>query len=87
MRQFLWGALSMACLTVSVFFLRYWKTTGDRLFVYFSTAFAILTLNWVGLAIVEPSVETRHILYVLRLAAFVLIIIGVLDKNRRGRVS
>jgi Family of unknown function (DUF5985) len=84
MREFLWGALSMASATVALLFLRSWRTTRDRLFVYFSTAFAVLALNWIGLAIVDPSLETRHILYILRLVAFVLIIIGVIDKNRRG---
>jgi hypothetical protein len=29
--------------------------------------------------------ESRHALYLLRLAAFVLIIIGIVDKNRRER--
>lgn len=84
MRQFLWGALSMSSAIAALFFLRYWRLTRDRLFAYFSVAFAALALNWIGLAIADPSVETRHQLYLLRLAGFVLIIIGIVDKNRRG---
>ena len=84
MRQFLWGALTMANIAVAMFFLRYWRTSGDRLFAYFGVAFAIMALNWVGLASVDPSVELRHTVYLLRLAAFVLIIIGIIDKNRRS---
>ena len=85
MRQFLWGALTMASATVSVFFLRYWKLSGDRLFAYFEVAFAAMGINWIGLAVFDTGVEHRQGLYVLRLAAFVLIIIGIVDKNRSSR--
>jgi hypothetical protein len=85
MRQFLWGALCMASVTVALFFLRYWKTSGDRLFGYFAIAFVALALNWMGLALIDPGIESRHILYLLRLTAFVLIIVGIVDKNRRTR--
>jgi hypothetical protein len=37
-----------------------------------------------GLAFVEPGVELRHTLYLFRLTAFVLILIGIIDKNRRS---
>ncbi len=83
MPQFLWGALSMANATVALFFVRYWRTTHDGLFLYFATAFFVMTLNWVGLAVIDPAIETRHTLYLLRLAAFVLIIVGIIDKNGR----
>jgi hypothetical protein len=84
MRQFLWGALSMGSAVVALYFLRYWRVTRDPLFAYFSVAFAVMGLNWVGLALIDPGAESRHTLYLLRLAAFVLIIIGIVNKNRRG---
>jgi hypothetical protein len=84
MQEFLWGALTMGCAAISLCFLRYWRQTRDPLFVYFSIAFAVFGLNWLGLALVDPAVEGRHILYLLRLAAFVLIIIAIVNKNRRG---
>lgn len=87
MKQFLWGALTMASAVAAVFFLRYWRMTHDRLFAFFSIAFIVLALNWLALAIVDPNMETRHILYILRLVAFVLIIVGIVDKNRRGTPS
>jgi hypothetical protein len=82
MRDFLWGALAMGSVTIAVFFLRYWRRTGDRLFAFFAIAFAVMGLNWIGLALIDPGVEARHTVYLLRLAAFVLIIIGIIDKNR-----
>ena len=83
MRLYLWGALSMGAAIVSLCFLRYWRTTRDRLFCYFAAAFAALSLNWIVLACADPGEESRHEVYLLRLAAFVLIIIGILDKNER----
>jgi hypothetical protein len=57
--------------------------TRDRLFVFFAIAFAALAANWIGLSMIDPDVESRHNIYVLRLLAFVLIIVGIVDKNRR----
>lgn len=83
-RLFFWGALFMACATAAVFFLRYWRSTGDRLFAFFAVAFAVMALNWVSLAFIDPGEELRHILYLLRLLAFVLIAVGIVDRNRRS---
>jgi uncharacterized protein DUF5985 len=85
MRTFLWGALTMGCAVIALYFLRYWRRSHDRLFVFFGVAFAVLALNWVSLAIIDPMLEGRHYVYFFRLAAFLLIIIGIVDRNRRSR--
>jgi hypothetical protein len=85
MRQFCWGVLAMASLVAGSFFLRYWRVTGDRLFVFFALAFAMLSINYVVLAAVDPAFEARHLIYLIRLAGFVLIIVGIADKNRHLR--
>ncbi len=87
LNQFLWGALAMSTWVAGLFFLRFWKASRDRLFVFLAIAFWVLGLNWMGLALVHWIAETRHYVYVLRLLAFVLIIAGILDKNRRGTTS
>lgn len=84
MNQFLWGALAMASLVAGLLFLRFWTLGGDRLFLFFATAFGMLSLNWAVLGIVNPPWETAFYVYLLRLAAFVLIILGIVDKNRRA---
>jgi hypothetical protein len=84
MKEFLWGLLAMASAVASLLFLRYGRLTRDRLFLYFSAAFLAMTLNWVGIAIIEPSNEHRYLAYALRLLAFVLILIGIIDKNLRA---
>jgi hypothetical protein len=85
MALFLWGACAMASGTVAAYFLRFWLQGRDRLFLFFALAFAVLALHWLGLGLVRPPEETRHYLYLLRLLAFLLIIAGVVDKNRAGR--
>ena len=82
MNPFFWGVIAMACWTAGLFFFRFWRQTRDRLFVLFALAFWLLCLNWVILGIALPSEETRHYVYLLRLAAFLLIVVAIVDKNR-----
>lgn len=78
------GALALASWVAGLFFLRFWRLSGDRIFVFFCAAFWLLAVNWLSLAANHWVPETRHQAYIVRLLAFVLIIIGVVDKNRRG---
>lgn len=82
----MWGVLAMASLVAALFFLRFWRESRDRLFAYFSLAFAGLAANWVGLAIIDqPTDEAQQeYAYLVRLVAFVILIIGIIDKNRRS---
>jgi uncharacterized membrane protein len=81
--HFLSGITVCSCWGAAVFFLRYWRDTGDRLFLLFAVGLFVLSLNWVALEIVQPVAETRHYFYVIRLVAFACIIAAIWDKNRR----
>lgn len=81
------GGLVMACVACAVFFLRFWKSSRDRLFAFFSLAFAVMALNWLSLALLQVDDERRHYLYVVRLVSFLLILYAIWDKNRAGRGS
>ena len=74
----------MACLTIALFFLRFWRQTGDRLFVIFAAAFGLLMVERLLLAAVSTSHELAPYIYVVRLFAFVLIMGAVVDKNRKN---
>lgn len=87
MRHFVWGALSMASLTAALFFLRFWKQSRDRLFLFFCVAFLVFSLSWLVLALSSPGLETAPYVYLVRLVAFCLIIAGILEKNRRHSSS
>ncbi len=79
MNEFLRGCVATCCLVAGLFFLRFWRQSRDRLFLAFGIAFWIFALNWTLLALGGPL--AKH-LYVLRLATFLIIAFGILDKNR-----
>lgn len=81
------GAVVMASFAIGLFFLRFWRESRDRLFAIFGLAFWVLCTNWIALASVGPEFEARSYLYILRLVAFLLIIAGIVDKNRSRRRS
>jgi hypothetical protein len=79
------GALIAGYLTVGLFFLRFWKSTRDRLFLLFASAFAVLGLQRLIQSVATVPTEDVTYLYVMRLAAFIIIIIAIIDKNRSSR--
>ena len=80
--SFLSGAIFMACIAVALHFLRLWRRTRDRLFVFFLAAFLGLAFERVVLALVPAQNEFAPFVYLVRLVAFAIIIVGVIDKNR-----
>ena len=81
---FVHGAVAMACAVAALRFVRFWQLTGDRLFVFFAFAFAVLAVHWLAIGLLNIPDEIRYSLYLPRLLAFALIIAGVVDKNRRA---
>lgn len=87
MTQFVWGLITMGYLVAGLFFLRFWVRTKDRLFAAFAAAFWLLAANQGLVAVGGIPKEENTWLYLLRLAAFVLIIGAVVVKNRDSRSS
>jgi hypothetical protein len=79
------GALTLGFLAVGLFFLKFWRRTGDRLFAAFAVAFALLAVNQAAPVLLEIPDEHQSYVYLLRLAGFGLIIAAVLGKNLRRR--
>ena len=84
---FLSGAVATGFVVASLFFMRFWKRTRDGLFIAFAMAFALLGLTQALLALADIPVEERSWLYLLRLAAFSLILVSIFLKNRGARHS
>ena len=82
MHQFMAGATAMACFIAGLFFFKFWVRERDRLFAMFAVAFCVLGLNRLAVTIVDPLHEARTWPYLIRLGAFVLILIAIVDKNR-----
>jgi Family of unknown function (DUF5985) len=83
-KQFLWDMLTMAHLVAALLLLRFWRISRDRLFLFLAGAFATLALNWIGLALIDPALDLQHYAFLMRLFAFMLLIVGIVDKNRRS---
>jgi len=85
LRQFLNGAITFGFIVVTIFFLRFWRRSAERLFGIFAAAFFVLAIERVILALVSPENEFRFYVYTVRLVAFLLIIIAIVDKNRSAK--
>lgn len=85
MNEIMVGAIATGSLVASLFFLRYWKSTRDRFFLYFAVSFFIEGCNRI---VFGPDVqaggaqEMTMTYYVLRLIAYGLILFAIWDKNR-----
>ncbi len=77
--------ITLGFLTPGLFFLRLWQRTRDGLFLAFDSAFWLLGVHQALIALTQIPVEERSPLYLLRLAAFGLIIVSIWWKNRRLR--
>lgn len=76
------GAIAMASLVISLFFLRFWKTTRDRFFLFFAASFLLEAINRILTGISVLQNEESPIYYLIRLVAYILIIIAIVDKNK-----
>ena len=82
---FLSGAVTLGYMLVAMFFLRFWKRTADVLFLSFAVAFALLSVGQIVIASSNIYVADSSAAYLVRLAAFALIILAVWRKNRPSR--
>ena len=87
MVEFFDGALTAGFLVVTLFFLRFWRRTGDRLFGLFAFAFSLMALHRIMLGILDPSENGYPYVYGVRLLANLVIMYGIVDKNRRPEVG
>lgn len=83
MNDFLSGAITMGNIVLAMFFVRFWKRTGDRFFALFALAFVTFATARVALSVVDEANEERAYIYVVRLVAFAIILIAIIDKNRK----
>ena len=80
--DFLSGAITLGFLVAALFFLRFWRRTRDGLFLSFAMSFALLGVGQGAQALANIPQEERSYIYLIRLAAFTLILIAIFRKNR-----
>lgn len=83
MEHFIMGAIAMASWTAALFFLRFWRRTGDGLFFMFALSFFLLGVSRLGLVASTENSEAHSSWYWLRLISFLMILGAIVQKNRR----
>jgi hypothetical protein len=74
-----------------VFFLKFWKASKDRFFLFFCLACWLIAAERVALFFVEGgytsdpnAMETRSWAYLIRLVAYCFIFYAIVDRNRKA---
>jgi uncharacterized membrane protein HdeD (DUF308 family) len=75
------GAIVAASLVAALFFLRFWRDTKDRFFLFFAVSFFVEGVNRFALGMSSDPNEGRPLFYFVRFLSFVLILIAIIDKN------
>jgi hypothetical protein len=75
------GAITMGSLIIALFFLRFWRDTRDRFFLYFALSFIIEGLHRVYVITAAVQDEAMPLHYLVRLAAYLLILWAIVEKN------
>lgn len=77
------GAIVMAAAVIALFFLRYWRHTRDRFFLYFALAFILEAIQRLLGAMRPIDAPDAPQYYLIRLAGYALILVAIIGKNRR----
>ena len=79
------GGIAAASFVAGLYFFRFWRSTADRFFLLFAIAFwiegahRVVIYEWAG------NDEASPLYYLVRLVAYGLIIVAIVDKNRNNR--
>lgn len=87
MHTLLLGTIAMASLVAALFFVRFWRDTRDRFFLLFAAAFLVEALNRAALGLTHVRQEHEPLFYLVRLLAYGLIIVAIINKNRTKGTS
>jgi hypothetical protein len=81
------GAVAICDFIASLFFLRFWKATKDRFFLFFALSFFIDGIGRIMLGAIDYSSEQEPLFYLIRLFAFLVILFAIIDKNRHAKTG
>jgi hypothetical protein len=85
MQLFMLGMICMGSAVAGLLFLRFWRTGHDRLFLWFAAAFFLEACNRAVFAWQGAGDEATAPYLLARLVFFLLIFVGIVDKNLRSR--
>ena len=87
LNDFLAGAIVMGFAVAALLFLKFWRKTRQGLFLAFAGRVLLLVFTEALLTLAGILIEVRSWLYLLRLAAFLLILAALWSQNRRREIS
>jgi uncharacterized membrane protein HdeD (DUF308 family) len=87
MNLLLLGAIAMACLIAGLFFLRFWKQTRDRFFLFFALSFFIEGVNRAALGLSGNPNEGQPFFYFVRFLSYLFILFAIMSKNLTTRAK
>jgi membrane-associated PAP2 superfamily phosphatase len=79
--DFFSGAITAGFVVCALFFARFWQRSRDSLFLAFAVCFALLAVGQALSTLLGLPQEERSWIYLLRLAAFLILIVAILRKN------
>ena len=82
---FLLGFIFTTSIVAALYFLKFWRRTGDRLFLAFGAAFLIEGFNRLSFLLIADPREGSPLIYTVRFLAFLLVLAAIVSKNRPGR--
>lgn len=86
MHEMLLGGIATAAIVAGLFFLHFWRATGDRFFLFFAVSFWLEAFSRVLIGVMHGwREEDAPVFYLIRLVAYGLILLAILDKNRSRR--
>lgn len=80
--NFLYGVIAALCWVVGLYFLGFWRKSRDRFFGFFAAAFWLLGLGRLAMAVFGETNEAHRSIYLLRLVAYAVFLVAIIDKNR-----
>ncbi len=81
MTELFTGAITMGSIVIALFFLRFWRDSNDRFFLYFALSFFIEGVHRLYSALHDAGGEDSPLHYLIRLLAYGLILWAILEKN------
>ena len=85
MNEILLGAVSLASFVIGLFFLKFWRRTHDRFHLLFALAFIVEAVNRFLLGATGALREEAPAYYLVRVLAYGLILVAIVDKNLGAR--
>jgi hypothetical protein len=78
---YLCGLISACNWVAATIFLRFWRQTRDRLFLYFALAFVVFGFSRMPRAFLDPDSAWAIYPFLVRFIAYAFILAAIVDKN------